>query len=302
MSLSFLSFLPGVDRGLRNMRAVCDFRGCHNTQLMRSIPGSRPGIQVGARWYCSFDCFALASSVPLAAMASRRGLDSPRRPRLSLRLALHAKGYLSGETLRNAAVHGEMDEDELAETLIRLNLVTEKQIAVARSAQWGYPVFALDFSGQLVSSDVPWFLLRACSAAPLHRSMSAKKILLGFASRVEHSLLEVIEQMTGYRAEACFITPTDRELQISRVTAPPDYEEVVVEDPGPPEKMARTLGRIAVEIGAREARFVPCKTNVWARMRGKRGTVDVLFRLQGSAEDAGAKEPGSLAETSRNLG
>ncbi|MFZ1012764.1 MAG: hypothetical protein WAN28_05415 [Terracidiphilus sp.] len=301
MSLSLLSFLPAVDRGWKNMRAVCDFNGCHNTQLMRSIPGSRPGMQVGPQWYCSFDCFALAMRTPLAVMTSRRAPEIPRLPRLSLRLALHVKGYLSAEDMRRGAVRSEMDEDELAETLVEMNMATEKQIAAARSAQWGYPVFAQDFTSQLVFSDIPRALLRSSSAAPLHYSATARRILLGFVSRVEHSLLEAIEQMTGFRVEPCFITPTDREEQISRITVPSEYEEVVVEEPETPERMARTLGRMAVEIGAREAQIAPCKSHVWARMMGKRGKVDVLFRVHASAAEGRFKEPEIFDETSTVL-
>ena len=278
MSLSFLSFLPGVDRGVKSLRTVCDLATCHNKQLMRTIPGARAGVQVGAQWYCCVDCFAIASRVPLAALSLRRTFESARQPRLSLGLALLSKGSLQAEDLRAFTAQGQLDDEELAEVLMRLNLVTEKQIATARSQQWGYPVFSQDFSSQPVLSEVPRALLRACSAAPLHYSATAKRLLLGFVSRVEHSLLESIERMTGCRVEPCFITPSDCENQISRVTAPPDYAEQVIEEPGPPEKMARTVGRAAVEIGARQASFTQCKNHVWARMSGKRGKIDILFR------------------------
>jgi hypothetical protein len=278
MSLSFLSFLPGIDRGSKSVRAVCDLPSCHNRQLMRTIPGVRSGIQVGAQWYCSVDCFAFASRVTLAALSLRRSFDSARQPRLPLGLALLSKGSLAAEDLRMATAQGPSDEEELADLLLRSNLVTEKQIATARSQQWGYPVFAQDFSSHLVFSDIPRVLLRACSAAPLHYSTTAKRILLGFVSRVEHSLLESIELMTGCRVEPCFITLRDCEDQIGRVTAPLSHEEQVIEEPGPPEKMARTVGRAAVEIGARQATFTQCKNHVWARIAGKRGKVDILFR------------------------
>jgi Type II secretion system (T2SS), protein E, N-terminal domain len=302
MSLSFLSFLPGVDRGLRNMKAVCDLPSCHNKQLMRTIPGARPGIQVGAQWYCSVDCFAFASRVPLAALSFRRGFESARKPRLSLGLALLSKGILKAEDLRATTAEGQLDEEELAEMLVRTNMASEKQIAAARSQQWGYPVFAQDFSGQLVFSDIPRALLRACSAAPLHYSTTMKRILLGFVSRIEHSLLESVEQMTGCRVEPCFVTPSDCEEQISRVTAPPDYEEQVIEEPGPPEKMARTVGRAAVEIGAREASFTQCRNHVWARIAGKRGRVDIVFRPGQVPGEEIFKNSDFLGETATLLG
>ena len=278
MSLSFMSLLPGIDRGLKNMRAECGFLGCHNKQLLRSIPGSRLGINVGPLWYCCVDCFSLAARVPLASLSSRRSFESPRLPRLPLGLALLSKGYLTAYDLRAVTAKNHADEEELASTLIRLRLVTEKQIATARSAQWGYPVFAQDFVDQVIRLDIPRVLLEACSAAPLHFSATAKRVLMGFVHRIEHSVLESIEQMTGYRVEPCFITPRDCEEQIERTSSSEEYEEMVVDEPGTPEKMARTVGRAAVDIGAREASFTQCKNHVWVRITGKRGKVDVIFR------------------------
>jgi hypothetical protein len=64
---------------------------------------------------------------------------------------------------------------------------------------------------------------------------------------------------------------------MERVTFSPDYEEVVVEKPGTPAQMAKTLGGIAVEVTASAASFVQCRSWVWARVMGKRRTIDVLF-------------------------
>jgi hypothetical protein len=46
--------------------------------------------------------------------------------------------------------------------------------------------------------------------------------------------------------------------------------------------MAKTLGGFALEIGAREAVHVACKSWIWVRLAGKRKIVDVLFALKGA--------------------
>jgi Type II secretion system (T2SS), protein E, N-terminal domain len=288
MSLSLLSFLPSVDRGLKNMRTVCDYSTCRNTQLMRSIPGGRLGVQVGPLWYCSIDCFALASHIKLASLCNRRP-EIARSPRLSLGLALHSKGYLALEQLRMVTAQSHLDEDEIAAKLIQLGLVTERQVAAARSAQWGYPVFAPERIGQMVETNLPAALLKECNAAPLHYSATAKRIVLGFVSKVEHSVLEAVEQVTGCRVEPCFITPADFDLQIPRLALSPDYAETVVDEPAQPEKMARTVGRVAVDVGAREAAFVQCRGMIWVRVAGKRGKADVIFRINKSGAGFGRK-------------
>jgi hypothetical protein len=279
MSLSLLSFLPAVDRGWKNMKSECSLPTCHNTQLMRSIPGGKQGIRVGERWYCCVDCFAFAAREPLAALSFRRPMDIPRSPRLSLGLAMHAKGYLNDAQLRAATAESQRHDEDFAVTVVRMGLATEQQIAGARAAQWGYPVLGRqDYVGQHVQTDIPRSILEACTAAPLHYSAAAKRVLMGFVHRVEHSVLQSIEQMTGCRVEPCFMTSTDFRIQMESIGAPRDYREIVATDAGVPEKMARALGRAAVDVSAREAQFARYKNLVWARVSGKRGCADVIFR------------------------
>jgi len=277
--MSLLSFLPAVDRGLKSMRTECDLHTCHNTQLMRSIPGGKQGISVGQQWYCCVDCFAQAASETLAFLSFRRPTEVPRNPRLSLGLAMHIKGHLTNEQLRQATLENQRRDEDFAVTVMRLGLATEQQVASARAAQWGCPLLSQDYVGHTLHTDIPRTVLQACHAAPLHYSQTAKRILLGFVDRAEHRVLEVIEQMTGCRVEPCFMTPTDFERQMASLVPSADYKELVVDDPTPPEKMARAVGRAAVEVGAREANFVRYKSLVWARVTGKRGTADVLFRV-----------------------
>ena len=280
MSLSFSTLMPGVNRVLQRMRAACDLHSCRNKQIVRSFPGGRQGVRVGQRWYCSVDCFVQAARAPLFALSSRRIVEIPRSPRLSLGLAMLSKGYLTQNQLRTATDQSHRRNESLDRTLLHLGMATEKQLAVARSAQWGYPVLAQEHIGHMVRADIPPAILDACSAVPLHYSLAAQRIVLGFVLRVEHGLLESIEQVTGCRVEPCFITATDLAEQMERLTRVPGYNEVLIDDPGTPEKMARTVGRMAVEVGAREACFTQCKNNVWVRLTGKRGIIDVIFRAK----------------------
>jgi hypothetical protein len=269
---------------------------------MRYIPSGRAGIRVGQLWYCSVDCFAMAARTPLVEVSNRRLMEMPRIPRLSLGLAMLSKGYLTAEQLRTAVAESQWRGEKLEKTLTRLGLASEKQLTAARAAQWGYPVLAQEHIGHLVTVDIPLALLKYCSAVPLHYSVASKRILLGFAYRVEHSFLESIEQMTGCRPEPCFITPTDFVEQMERITTAPDYEEVVVDESDTPERMARTLGRHAVQIAATEAGFTRCKNHIWVRLSGKRGKTDVIFRLKNATQAAGSGNSDVLEEIAASLG
>lgn len=280
LKLSFKSFHVPRDLGWNRTRAVCGLRECHNKLLMRYVPGSRAGVYVGETWYCSPDCFALGSRRTLASLTAGHVVEMPRNPRLSLGLALLSKGYLTEDQLRMAVARSQFPHSSLESVLIELGIVSERQLAAARAAQWGYPVLGQDPIGQAIESDLPPALLREYSAVPIHFSPRAKRLVLGFVHRVEHGLLQAIEQITGFRAEPCFITPTEFNEQTSRLKLAPAYEEIVDDDPGNVAQMARTLGGLAVEFGGSEVSFTRCKSWIWARMLGKKGTIDAVFSLK----------------------
>lgn len=282
MELALKSVWPAVDRSWKSLRAMCDYDGCHNTQLMRTIPGGRAGIQCGTRWYCSVDCFAGASRDVLGALSNAHASEPLRNPRMSLGLTLLSKGQLTLEAFKYAQVQSELHHENLDTTLIRLGLVDEKKLAAARAAQWGYPVLVQDRIGQRVEFDIPKVLLNEFSVVPLHCSDKAKRVVLGFVLRVEHSLLEAVEKMSGFRAEPCFITVSEFEEQMTCLATPPSYSEVVVEGPVSTDKMARTVGRLALEVCAKSAVFTNCKNHIWARLVGKRASADVIFRSEGA--------------------
>jgi len=250
---------------------------------MRSIQ-SRVGINVGQLWYCSVDCFATAARKRFSMLSGASILEMPHHPRLSIGLVMLSKGYLTDDQLRCAMAESRLHGEELEAVLIRLGLVSERQLATARAAQWGYPILGQDRMGQPVEADIPPTLLHTCTAVPLHCSEAAKRFLLGFVYRVEHTLLNSLEQITGFRAEPCFITATEFREQMRRLTTVHGCEEVVFDDPNSPVEMANMVAGFAVEVAAREATFTQCREYAWTRLTGKRRKIDVLFRVKNMAE------------------
>lgn len=302
MKLSLKSLLPARDLGWNRVRAVCGLPTCHNKLLMKYVPGSRAGIFAGASWYCSADCFAIASRATLAGLSAETVLEMPRNPRLSLGLVLLAKGYLDEDQLRLATTRSKREGQSLETTLLECGFATDKQIAAGRAIQWGYPVLGQDAVSQTVEADLPTTLLRAFSAVPLHYSPKAKRLVLGFVHRVEHSLLQSIEHITGLRPEPCFVTPAEFEEQMGRLTAMRGYEEAVVDNPGTATQMARSLGGFAIEVSAREASFAKCNSWIWVRLSGKRGTVDVVFAMKSAAAAPRPQLSTVFSEVTANLG
>ncbi len=278
MKLSLETMWSGFDHGWKNLHWTCGLLDCNNKLFMRSVPQSRVGIRMGETWYCSMDCFVRATRHQLSAVANVRSIDTPRTPRVPIGSVLLSKGYLTDEELRDALAESRLNGETLENVLVRLGLVDEWHLASARAIQWGYPVLGRDRISQSVDADLPLSLIKTFSAAPLHYSNSAKRMLMGFVYRVEHSLLHSIEQVTGCRAEPCFITPTELHYQMERLQAARESREVVIDDSMSAGEMANAVGRLALEIKARDARLSTCRDHVWMRLSGNRRMIDVLFR------------------------
>lgn len=299
MRLSLESLLPSVSHGWKNMYTECGLRTCPNTLFMRSVQ-SRVGINVGPAWYCSPDCLAAAATMRFSAFTVSNILEMPHSPRLSIGLVMLSKGYVTDQQLRLAISESQRSGEELESVLFRLGLASERQMTAARAAQWGYPVLGQERMTQVADLDVPTTLLESCSAAALHSSIAAKRLLLGFVHRVDHSLMNSVEEMTGFRAEPCFITPTELAEQRARLTAVPRCEEVVIEDLKTSAQMGRAVAGLTVEIGAREVRFSHCRDYAWTRLTGKRRMIDVLFRIK--SERNSGRENVPVSERARSAG
>ena len=279
MEIALKSFWPAIDRSWRNFRSTCHNPECHNTQLMRAIPGGRSGIQAGARWYCTIDCLVRGSEPLLGWFSRTRATEEQREPRMSLGLILVARGRLSPDQLRLAQRQSEELHESLEQSLLRLSFVSPRHLTEARAAQWGYPALAVDRIGHRVDVNLSVRMLEEFSAAPIEISLKANRIVIGFVFRVEHSLLDCIEKLTQCRAVPCFIGPDDFSLQLKQLSTERNYRSTVLEDPSP-EEMMRTIGLSAVEVGATEVSFEHCRNFQLCRIAGRKGTRDVLFRFQ----------------------
>lgn len=277
MKLSLKSLFPASDLGWNGVRAKCAYSGCYNKLLIRPIPQTRPWIQVGEEWYCSPDCLVEGSRGALASLCQNSVLEMPRNPRLSLGLALLSKGFLAEQQLRN--VIGARDEHTEA-VLLERGLVSEKQIAAARAAQWGYPALGAAWQSHAVVADLPKTLLSVSETVPLHFSAPEKRLVLGFVRRVDHALLQAVEKITGCRPEPCFITSGELSEQSSHVRTAAEYQETMVQESLTVEQMAKTLGRVSLDAHAQQVMFARCKSYLWARVIGKRGTIDTIFSVR----------------------
>jgi hypothetical protein len=286
MRLSLRSILPRFDHGWKRVRLVCAESTCDRKLPAQTDSSDRAGVQIGEKWFCSPDCFARGSRAILTRIASGYVVEMPRQPRLSLGLALLSRGYVSEDQLRSATAQARNNGMLLENILLEREWVNEKQLAAARSVQWGQPALGVDLFDKVVEVNLPISLLRAHSAAPIHFSLERNRLVLGFVHRVEHALLQSIEQITGCRVEPCFITPTEFNQQIAGFRSLPGYEEVVSDHPANATQIAASLADFAYQIPGAEARFARCKSWVWVRIAGNCDMVDAIFATKSASQGA----------------
>ena len=170
-------------------------------------------------------------------------------------------------------MHGE----DLEAILVRLGLASERQLAAARAAQWGYPFLGRMALGSMLRQIFRrpcWMHARRCRCTA---SETAKRFLLGFVYRVEHSLLNSLEQITGFRVEPCFITATEFREQMRRLTTIRAVKRSSSTIRNSPVEMANIVAGFALELPPGKLTSHTAETMSGHDLRAKNGRSTCSF-------------------------
>ncbi len=290
-----------LGRGVQSINAACALRTCGTRKIFSSLNRRGVGIMYGNLWFCSGECLSKAILTKLSARPRSSLTRMHRQPRFPIGLVLLSQGRITEDQLRLAMDRADSNGAEVESTLLHLGFVTEEEIAAARAAQWGYPVFTGGPSAAPVQP-IPPTLLRTYSAVPLYSSPLSKRFLIGFVFRVEHSLLQCIEQITGWVTEACFITMSEYRYRMEQLTSESRLDEVVFDDYADAVEIAGTIQRFTEHIHAKELFVGECRDYYWSRVVGRRRTLDLLFQLDHGAANRTSIEIGPLDDRMSRVG
>jgi len=261
----------------------CNGDSCGRWLTLRHISGRRIGIAMRDCWYCSSRCFKAAAEAQFSQLLIAGPVQVNHVSRMSLGLMLVSRGLLSTEQLKKATEEQKKKGGELGEILVRRGLVGEKQLTAVRAAQWGCPVFSTQKRGLPTSIQIPKTLIEHYSMLPLHYVAATNRLLVGFVHSIHYELLYVMEQMTGCKTEACFVTPSDFKMQMEKrkhtegmaeLSAP---NELKYDTTQTPAEMAHILGSYGFDIEVEEAVIGKCKDYLWARLKSGSRSIDFLF-------------------------
>lgn len=273
---------PAWFAGLKVVTAKCEF--CHRQTPLRQISARKVGIRMGEFWYCSSSCFTSAAEQKLTELlTTRRVNQGSRGERMPLGLSLMSRGLVTQTQFKQAADEQKEVGGEIGELLVRHGSVSEEQVTAVRATQWGCPVFDVQKYVVRTRIQIPAVLTRVYSAIPLHFVEATKLLLVGFVHGIDYGLLYAIEQVTGFKTQPCFVTPSDFQTQLQEMeqsqqkSENSSHREVKFEDVRTPAEIARILCEYGVDLEADEAAIGKCKDLLWARLNCGTKEIDLLF-------------------------
>ena len=231
-------------------------------------------------WYCCYRCFATASEELFTQMLGGGSHISASRhsSRMPLGLNMVSKGVLNDEQYRAVNEESKKNGEEIGDVVIRHGFADEKQVTAIRAAQWGCPVYTVPSRAMATHIQIPATLTKLYTMVPLRQVAATKTLMMGFVQGVEYSPLYAVEQITGYKAQACFVTPTDYWTQVEAQTSVNNADELTFDTMQTPEEMTRVVCNYGSLLNAAEISVVRCREFIWARAKGGKRTADMLFR------------------------
>jgi hypothetical protein len=263
---------------------ICSSEGCSQWLSERQIINRRVGVMMGEHWYCSFRCFVSAAEQCMARLISQ-GTSQPNHiSRMPIGLLLLRRGWLREEEFKKATEEQRKTGGEMGELLVSLEFVSEAQVTSVRASQWGCPVFSVSEPTIVAGVYLPPTFVNAYAMTPVHYVSATKSLLVGFVQAVEYGPLYGMEQITGCKAQPCFITASDFRAQLSAQARQTALEELKFDAIQSSAEMARIVCSYGVLVGANSVAMARCKEYLWTRLKSTAKSVDILFRINGPSQ------------------
>jgi hypothetical protein len=281
MSLFDVQELARIPTKWREWVPQCANPSCHKQRLTHAITRRYSGVSISDEWFCGPDCFEEAARRKLVELVSfGRKPEKARALRMPLGLLLVSREVLSVEQLKVALDRQRETGANIGDVVQELGFATPEQVTAAVAAQWSCPVFSLRGRPLPFQVHIPHRLLELYEMLPVHFSETGRRLLIGFVSRVQHHILNTIEQMTSCVATPCFISAREYRQHLQSSLMTPAENEIVFDRISNAGEVARLARNYVKQLGAEEVRFGMACDYLWSRLRRGRQEMDLLFRWQ----------------------
>jgi len=203
-----------------------------------------------------------------------------------LRMALEAQ--------REAAGRGQSpDLRKIGAWLQELGFSTEVEVTAALARQWSCPVlresagatdpsrfsslFPAVFSSAFSGIPVP--LLESFQMMPVELVEATGTLLMAFSEGIDYTVLYAIEQMLGYRTEACLVCPSTLRKSLEALGRERGTSVAIFEGMEDAGECAHIVGSYSARVKAEEIRVARCGDHLWIRLeRLRQEAVTLVLR------------------------
>ena len=259
----------------------------HATSTWRKMRRRSRGVRLQGARYCRTECLELAliEALGQARPGSRRAAVAAHR--IPLGLLLLSRNQLTAEQLRTAldaqrAAGEGAGSKKIGACLQELGFATEHQITSALACQWSCPVLRTGPGGLGASrlSCIPALLLESFRMMPVKLVEATGILLIAFSEGIDYTILYAIEQMLGYRTEACLVCPSILQKSLQQQVRPRGSSDVVINGVEDLRECAHIIGSYSAKLKAEEVRFARCGEHLWIRLeRLQHETINLVLRV-----------------------
>lgn len=252
-------------------------------------------------WYCQIDCLERALTEVLHRGQPGWQRDSAVSHRVPLGLLLLSRQQLTAAQLRTALEQQrQAGRGRIGDWLQQLGFASEEQVTAAVARQWACPVLKIspETLGTGRRIPIPALLLEAFRMLPVEFVESTRTLLMAFSEGIDHRVLYAIEQMLGYRTEACVVSPSILQKGLQVLGQRHAVKDVVFERMKDASECARIIGSYAGKLEAEEVHLAQCGCYIWARLEGQgqgREAVNLVLRAPGRVRPPASAHPIGLA-------
>ena len=262
-----------------NWSKRCANDSCETSPLRSVFQGK--GLRIFDQWICGPDCLEFALRERFAGLSNpARPAEAPRPARVPLGLMLFSRGYMNAEQFRTALDAHRDSGARVGDIALQFGFVNEEQVAAALAAQWGYPVFSFKNVPAQLPLLVPIRMMELYQMIPVQFLEDGRKLLVGFATRVEFSVIQGLEKMLNCVASPCFVTASDFRSRMAAFSAMRRDSEMIFDHPSHSLEMANIVKTYSNQINAEEIRFALCREHLWVRLTSAEQQLDLLFKLE----------------------
>jgi hypothetical protein len=264
----------------------CSDVSCGRWLTHRQLSVSCVGVTMADNWYCSYRCFRAAAQEYITKLMSTRAVFPGPSAHPPLGLDLLRRGLITESEYKEARQIQRRSREDFGDIVLRLGLLTEREVTRARAEHWGCPLFSADNEVARSAFRIPLPLMKRYSMAPLHYASTGNRLFVGFVHQVNYEALYALEQVMGSATQPCLIAASEFEVTLSVASSLVPLQEWDSTGCKTVSEIAGALCSYGASTGADHISIIRCGSMVWSRLRKGAKIADLLFSEPDSMKNA----------------